>query len=146
MITVAEFMTRDLVTVRDEDDLALAESLLRLSGVRHLPVLREARLVGVLTHRDLLRSGHAGRASGRQALVRETMTPDPVTVSPSSSLAAAARTMLERKIGCLPVCDEGGALAGIITEADFVRFAADVVHDLDLVTEAVRSQGAPSSA
>jgi CBS domain-containing membrane protein/CBS domain-containing protein len=54
--------------------------------------------------------------------------------------------MLERKLDCLPVCDEGGALLGLITEADFVRFAADVVRDLDLVTEAVGSQGGAASA
>jgi CBS domain-containing protein len=51
--------------------------------------------------------------------------------------------MLERKFGCLPVCDEEGRLVGIVTEADFVRFAADVVHDLDLVAEAVRAQESP---
>jgi CBS domain-containing protein len=48
--------------------------------------------------------------------------------------------MLERKYGCLPVCEDDGTLVGIVTEADFVRFAADVVRDLDLVAEAVRAQ------
>jgi CBS domain-containing protein len=48
--------------------------------------------------------------------------------------------MLERKIGCLPVCEDDGTLVGIVTEADFVRFAADVVRDLDLVADAVRAQ------
>ena len=45
--------------------------------------------------------------------------------------------MLSNKFGCLPVCEEDGTLVGIITEADFVRFAADVVQDLDLMAEAV---------
>jgi CBS domain-containing protein len=45
--------------------------------------------------------------------------------------------MLANKFGCLPVTEEGGRLAGIITESDFVRFAADVVQDLDMVAEAV---------
>jgi CBS domain-containing protein len=146
MISVADFMTRDLVTIDEGDDLALAESLLKLSGIRHLPVLRQGRLVGLLTHRDLCRSGHAGRSSARRAAVRDSMTAGPVTVTPGTSLAAAARTMLERKLGCLPVCDEGALLVGIVTEADFVRFAADVVHDLDLVADAVRVQGSPGSA
>jgi CBS domain-containing protein len=48
--------------------------------------------------------------------------------------------MLERKYGCLPVCEEDGTLVGIVTEADFVRFAADVVRDLDLMAEAVRTR------
>jgi CBS domain-containing protein len=140
MISVAEFMTRDLVTVRADDDLALAESLLRLGGIRHLPVVQDGRLVGLLTQRDLLRSGHAGRESARTARVGDAMTAGPSTVRPATSLATAARTMLEHKYGCLPVCEEDGRLVGIVTEADFVRFAADVVRDLDLVAEAVRVQ------
>jgi CBS domain-containing protein len=74
------------------------------------------------------------------------MTPEPTTVRPATGLAQAARTMLERKFGCLPVCDDAGKLVGIVTEADFVRFAADVVRDLDIVSEAVRAQANSGSA
>ena len=55
-ITVGDFMTRELVTVQELDDLALADQMLRLGGIRHLPVVRQGKLVGILTHRDLLRS------------------------------------------------------------------------------------------
>jgi CBS domain-containing protein len=48
--------------------------------------------------------------------------------------------MLAHKFGCLPVCEDDGTLVGIITEADFVRFAADMVQDLDLMAEALSSQ------
>ncbi|HSD19933.1 MAG TPA: CBS domain-containing protein [Anaeromyxobacter sp.] len=140
MISVADFMTKDLVTVRESDDLALAESLLRLGGIRHLPVVKGGRLVGLLTHRDVLRSGQSGRPSARTLLVSEIMTRELTTVRPGMGLSQAARLMLERKFGCLPVCDEQGRLVGIVTEADFVRFAADMVRDLDLVAEAVRAQ------
>jgi CBS domain-containing protein len=140
MISVADFMTKDLVTVREADDLALAESLLRLGGIRHLPVVRDRKLVGILTQRDVLRCGLAGKPSARELPVAEVMTKDPTTVRPGLGLAQAARLMLERKFGCLPVCDDDGTLVGIVTEADFVRFAADVVRDLDLVAEAVRAQ------
>jgi CBS domain-containing protein len=74
------------------------------------------------------------------------MTPGPLTVRPATSLVQAARTMLERKFGCLPVCDDAGQLVGIVTEADFVRFAADVARDLELVSEAVRAQSRTGSA
>jgi len=140
VISVADFMTKDLVTVREADDVALAESLLRLGGIRHLPVVREGKLVGLLTHRDVLRSGESGRPAARDQPVSEVMTREVVTVSPTTGLAQAAHTLLDRKFGCLPVCDEEGTLVGIVTEADFVRFAADVVQDLDLVAEAVRAQ------
>ncbi len=140
MISVADFMTKDLVTVREADDLALAESLLKLGGIRHLPVVRERKLVGILTQRDLLRSGQSGTSAARELPVSEIMTKDPTSVRPGLGLAQAARLMLERKFGCLPVCEDDGTLVGIVTEADFVRFAADVVRDLDLVAEAVRAQ------
>ncbi len=146
MISVADFMTKDLVTVRESDDVALAESLLRLAGIRHLPVVRQGRLVGLLTQRDILRSGASGRPAARSLAVEAVMTREPVTVRPSASLAHAAELMLDRKFGCLPVCDDAGALVGIVTEADFVRFAVDVVRDLDLVADAVRVQSGTRGA
>lgn len=138
MIKVADFMTRELVLVKESDDLALAESILRLGGIRHLPVVRDGKLVGLVTQRDLLRSGAFGRnPAARATLAQDVMTRDVTTVSPDASLAHAAHLMLRHKYGCLPVCAPDGQLLGIITESDFVRFAADVVQDLDLVQEAV---------
>ncbi len=142
MITVADFMSRQLVTVNEGDDLALAESILRLGGIRHLPVVREGKLVGLLTQRDLLRSGASGGGpTARAVAARDIMTRDVTTVAPETSLAHAAHLMLRHKYGCLPVCGPEGALLGIITESDFVRFAADVVEDLDLVHDAVSARG-----
>ncbi len=146
MISVADFMTKDLVTVRESDDVALAEALLRLGGIRHLPVVRDHKLVGILTQRDILRSGASGKAGAREIAVSDVMTREPTSVRPATALSQAARLMLERKYGCLPVCDADGKLVGIVTEADFVRFAADVVQDLDLVAEAVRAQDRAGSA
>ena len=140
MISVSDFMTKDLVTLRESDDLALAESLLKLGGVRHLPVVRERKLVGILTHRDVLRSEQWGRPAARELPVSDVMTPTPTSVRPATGLAQAARLMLERKYGCLPVCEDDGTLVGIVTEADFVRFAADVVRDLDLMADAVKAR------
>ena len=137
-LSVGDFMTRELVTLKESDDLALAEQMLRLGGIRHLPVVRERKLVGILTHRDLLRS--AATRPARSTLASEVMTRDPVAVKPATSLVHAARAMLHHKFGCLPVCDVDGTLLGIITESDFVRFAADMVQDLDLVAAAVRGQ------
>jgi CBS domain-containing protein len=137
MLTVGDFMTRDLVTVKEGDDLALAESMLRLGGIRHLPVVREGKLTGLITQRDLLRS--AAVRSHKTTAASDIMVREVVTVRPGTSLVQAARVMLANKFGCLPVTEEEGRLVGIITEADFVRFAADVVQDLDLVAEAVNA-------
>jgi CBS domain-containing protein len=146
MIAVSDFMTKDLVTVRESDDVALAEALLRLGGIRHLPVVRDHKLVGILTQRDILRSGASGKPGARELAVSDVMTREPTSIRPAMALSNAARLMLERKYGCLPVCDPDGTLLGIVTEADFVRFAADVVRDLDLVAEAVRTQDRTGSA
>ena len=137
MITVGDFMTRELVTVKEADDLALAESILRLGGIRHLPVVREGHLAGLLTQRDLLRS--AARNPARSTRAADVMVREVVSVRPATSLVQAAKIMLANKFGCLPITEEDGRLVGIITESDFVRFAADVVQDLDLVAEAVGS-------
>ena len=142
MIKVADFMTRELVTVKENDDLALAQAILRLGGIRHLPVVRDGKLVGLVTQRDLLRSGAFGsNPTARAILSEEVMTRNVTTVAPEASLAQAAHLMLRHKYGCLPVCQSDGTLLGIITESDFVRFAADVVQDLDLVKEAVSARG-----
>jgi CBS domain-containing protein len=134
-LSVGDFMTRELVTLKETDDLALAEQMLRLGGIRHLPVVRDGKLVGLVTQRDLLRASATRPA--RTTAASEIRVREPVAVRPTTPLVRAARAMLERKFGCLPVCDEEGMLVGIITEADFVRFAADMVQDLDLVAEAV---------
>jgi CBS domain-containing protein len=135
-LSVGDFMTRELVTLKESDDLALAEQMLRLGGIRHLPVVRDGKLVGLITQRDLLRASatHAARST----VAGEIMVREPVAATPATPLVQAARTMLEHKFGCLPVCAVDGKLVGIITEADFVRFAADMVQDLDLVAQAVR--------
>ncbi len=142
MIKVADFMTRELVTVNEGDDLALAESILRLGGIRHLPVVHHGKLVGLVTQRDLLRSGASGGGpAARAILARDIMIHDVTTIGPETSLAHAAHLMLRHKYGCLPVCGPDGTLLGIITESDFVRFAADVVQDLDLVQQAAGARG-----
>ena len=137
-ISVGDFMTRELVTLEESDDLVLAEQALRLGGIRHLPVVRGGKLVGLVTQRDLLRA--AASRPLPSTLAREVMVRSPTCVRATTSLVYAARLMLEHKFGCLPVCEDDGKLVGIITEADFVRFAADVVQDLDMVAEAVGSQ------
>jgi CBS domain-containing protein len=107
---------------------------MRLGRIRHLPVLDDdGQLAGILSQRDLFRGalaralGYGARAQQKllgQLLVKEVMTNHPVTIGPDAPLADAARLMLERKIGCLVVVEDG-RVAGILTESDFVKhFAA----------------------
>jgi CBS domain-containing protein len=117
LATVKELMrTRNLVSVRPDDDLSMAGQIMRWAGVRHLPVVEDGAVVGVLTARDLLRHQAEGNGGGP---VRAFMTANPQLIGPDEDVAAACALMVARKIGCLPVVD-GGKLVGIITTTDIL--------------------------
>lgn len=117
---VKELMrTRNLVSVRPDDELTVAAQIMRWASVRHLPVLRDGEVVGVLTERDLLRRRAERRTDDGGDLVGVFMTRPPEVIGPEEDVAAACAQMVARKIGCLPVVD-GGKLVGIITTTDVV--------------------------
>lgn len=129
---VRDLMTTDVVTLDADESLLLADDVMRLGRIRHLPVVEGRRLVGLVTHRDLLRasvSSLAGlsrseEASIKRAIpVREVMQMEVTTIAADKPALDAARLLLERKLGCLPVIGEDGSLVGILTEADFVTLA-----------------------
>jgi CBS domain-containing protein len=120
-VQIKELMrTRNLVSVRPDDDLTVAAQIMRWAGVRHLPVLENGEVIGVLTERDLLRHrAEAGTSDDADLLVRNFMTRPPHTIGPDEDLAAACAMMVARRIGCLPVVD-GGKLVGIVTTTDLL--------------------------
>jgi CBS domain-containing protein len=138
MKTVGELMTRDLITLKESQNLAIADELLRLHRIRHLPVVREGKLVGLITHRDLLKATglKCPDPSKNPLWAADIMNREVRTVRPDLSLREAVSVMLENKFGCLPVVGEGGNLLGILTEADLVRYAQQLITDLDRLSEA----------
>jgi acetoin utilization protein AcuB len=104
--------TRTLLTVTENDSIALAGQLMLWSGVRHVPVVRGRTVVGVLSDRDLARPSVDGRMTAG-----ETMSAPAITVPPDEELAEAATTLARRRIGCLPVV-EAGELVGMLTITD----------------------------
>ena len=127
---VRDLMTEKVYSLAPSDTLVDLEDLMDARKIRHVPIVdREGDLLGLVTHRDLSRNVR-GRLDElpvgvqRDLLhtrrVREIMTTELETVEPETRLAEAATTLLENKIGCLPVV-EGTRLVGILTEADFVR-------------------------
>ena len=131
---VRDLMTRDVVTLDRNEALTIADDVMRLGRIRHLPVVDgDGALVGIVSQRDLFHSGLLralgyGQHAKQQALalleLKEAMKTDVVTVTPDAPLKEAAKIMLEKKIGCL-VVTEGTAIVGILTESDFVRFAIE---------------------
>ena len=129
--TVGQFMSTDLFTVRPDDIVDLAASVMDWRHVRHVPVEDDrGRLVGLVSHRDVLRLLVRGltRGAGASLLVRDIMKDAPVTVSPSTPTLEAVRLMRARGVGCLPVV-ERGILVGIITAKDFLDAAARLFEE-----------------
>ncbi|HYV57455.1 MAG TPA: CBS domain-containing protein [Candidatus Nitrosopolaris sp.] len=129
-LQVRNLMTPEVATLQRNDKLTLADDVMRLGRIRHLPVLDDdgQKVVGIVSQRDLFRSAlartlgygeHAQRKLLDALAVKEVMSSDVVTTAPDATLVDAARLMMERKIGCLPVVDDG-RLVGILTEGDFV--------------------------
>ncbi len=125
MLLVKDSMTREVVVLSPETTAAEALALCRERRIRHLPVLEEGRLVGIVSDRDLRSAapalGHPGRASVLEEIqVSGVMTRDVVTTRPDDPIEEAANRMRQKRIGCLPVVEDG-ELAGIVTSSDVME-------------------------
>lgn len=127
-------MTTSVYTVTAGQSLTLAQSTMDDARIRHIPVVADNdRLVGLITHRDLLRAKLSELAPLHESLREDYEFAIPVsaimreivwTVSPDSKAVVAARIMSENRFGCLPVV-RGDRLVGILTEADLLRLVTD---------------------
>lgn len=136
---VSDLMSERLHTLRPDDTLQTARELMFEHRIRHLPVIDEEdhELVGLVTHRDLLRHTPEGgpQSPGNplggdllaQIPVETVMTRELETATADLELGEAARTMIDGNYGCLPVV-EGKRLVGIITESDFVRLVGKLAE------------------
>lgn len=125
---VEHYMTTDLYTVHEDELIDLVASLMDWQHIRHVLVEdEEHRLVGLVSHRSLLRHlVNATTADASWAPVREIMHRDVVTVTPETPTSEAVRLMREKGIGALPVVRDG-QLLGIVTERDFIALAGQLL-------------------
>lgn len=124
--TVGQFMATDLFTVRPDDLVDLAASVMDWRHIRHVPVEDDqGRLVGLVTHRALLRLLNRGvpLQGANLITVREVMKTDPVTVCSTTPTLEALELMRSNKVGCIPIVDDG-RLVGIVTSYDFLDASA----------------------
>ena len=126
---IGQFMTQDLFTVRPDDIVDFAATLMDWRHVRHVPVEDgDGRLVGLVSHRSLLRLFAQGRAGGdKKVTVGEIMDTEPVTVHPDTRTVEAIRTMRNQRLSCLPVIRDE-KLVGIVTEHDFIKVASRLLE------------------
>jgi CBS domain-containing protein len=126
-------MTWEVVTVLPDTDTETAWNLMSDRQLRHMVVAdRDGELMGVVSHRDLLRHAlieqadlprYVERELLARSRVQDVMVEPVVTAEPEQEIAEAARNLFDNKIGCLPVV-EGSRVVGILTESDFVRWFA----------------------
>ena len=129
---VRSFMTQPVITVDRNAACDEADAAMERHGIRHLPVLDEGRLVGIVGRHDLMRSalafavgyGERGRAKILHTLkVKEVMREQMFTIGPNQPASEASRLLLDHRIGCLPVLEDG-ELVGIVTSSDLLRLLA----------------------
>lgn len=129
---VRDLMQHPVVTLDESAEIDVADGLMRMDRIRHLPVVAGGRLVGIVSQRDLFRAGverslgvgAPGEASPLR--LRDVMNREVVTAHPDADLASAVEMLLQRRIGCLPVAVDG-RLVGLLSETDCLRHLATLL-------------------
>jgi CBS domain-containing protein len=132
---VADIMTHRVIVLSEEDNLTQIAAGLEHFRFHHLPVVDDGKLVGMLSHRDILRSTIAGADGSavaktlearflEQTFVRDVMQTTVLSARAQDLVSDAAERMLTARVGALPVVDEQNTLVGIVTENDVLRFVA----------------------
>ena len=131
---VRDYMTAPAETLGADNTLLDAVLLLRRASLRHIPIIEDNLLVGILTDRDVARfapsmflplSPQEYNRVFEETLIAKVMTRDPLSTTPDAPLAEAVHLLHQNRLGCLPVIEEG-RLVGIITTTDMLR----ALHDL----------------
>ncbi len=137
---VRDLMQSEVVTLNAADTLDLADDIMRLGRIRHMPVTANGKLVGILSQRDLFRAAiscvlQLRPAAEREWLakisVHEVMTKKVFTIAPTATIHEAVQKLLDKRIGCLPVV-EHGKLVGLLSESDCMRHLARLLDISDV--------------
>ncbi|HAF11395.1 MAG TPA: CBS domain-containing protein [Chloroflexi bacterium] len=117
---VEELMTRDPATLRPDSTCSEAAVLMKREDCGSLPVVKDGRLVGIVTDRDIVVRGVAGGKDPTHLAVSEVMTSGPITIAPGMNAEEASKLMSEKQVRRLPVVD-GGRLVGILAIGQLAR-------------------------
>jgi CBS domain-containing protein len=118
--TVETIMTREPVALEPSSTCGEAATLMKQQDCGSLPIVRDGRLVGIITDRDIVVRAVAAGEDPKTLRVSEIMTADPITIAPNTSIDEASRLMAERQVRRLPVVADG-RLVGIVVLAQLAR-------------------------
>ncbi len=125
-VTVERFMTKAPHTIGSDQTLTTAHRMMRRFRIRHLPVLTNGNLVGILSQRDLHFIETLSGVDPDQVTVSEAMTEEIFTIEPTTSVETVATEMADHKFGCAVVMD-GGHVVGVFTTIDALRALSAVL-------------------
>jgi predicted transcriptional regulator len=131
---VREIMMGAPVTLKPDDTLDLANDVISLGRIRHIPVVQDGRLVGLLSERDLIGAAatqifglkqKSKAALLKSLLIKDVMKKRVFTVKPDTPIKEAAHLLAEKKIGCVPVVSDGSVI-GLVTTTDILRYVEGI--------------------
>ncbi len=126
-MSVQSIMTRTVVSASPDTPVREAIQLIDDSDIRHLPIVEDTRLIGIVSDRDLRAFERERSDELLSTPLREVMSKEPLCLESGESVIAAIDVMLEYKIGALPVVGPAGELVGIVSYIDVLRYARPLV-------------------
>lgn len=142
---VSEIMSSPAIVVGPEMSVSAASALMRDKNIRHLPVVENGRLIGIVSRGDLREATFTEAVNAdtyelhfmlNRLNVGRLMTRRVYTTTPDAPLVHAVELMTEHKIAGLPVVDEAGSVVGIVTESDLLKMLARHLREVEAAAEA----------
>jgi CBS domain-containing protein len=142
---VSEVMSSPAIVVGPEMSVSAASALMREKRIRHLPVVENGRLIGIVSRGDLREATFSEAVNAdtyelhfmlNRLNVGRLMTRRVYTTTPDAPLVHAVELMTEHKIAGLPVVDEAGSVIGIVTESDMLKTLARHLRQMEAAAEA----------
>jgi CBS domain-containing protein len=132
---VSKIMSTNVITVHHGDPVSKVRQIIREHGVHHIPVVSGQKLIGIVTHSDMLRVSFSAAFNTDERAVDATldhtmklenlMQKDPVSVKESASIREAAQLLVQGNFHSVPVVSDGQKLVGIVTSTDLIRYLLD---------------------
>ncbi|MEZ7497610.1 CBS domain-containing protein [Flavobacterium sp. Arc3] len=133
-VPVSVIMTKNIIKLNLSDDLTKAEALFKKHNIRHIPVVNEYKIVGLLSYTDLLRVSYADAVDSEEQHVEsivfnmfsvgQVMAKDIIVISPETTIKEAAEILSKNEFHALPVSDNE-ALVGIVTTTDLIKYLVE---------------------